>query len=118
MPVIGPARAQTAKVIRLGVLADLNGPYAGNTGKGSVVGTQLAAEDFMKAHPDIQVEVIQDDFQNKPDVGLSMARDWIDRQGVDAIVDVPVSSVALAVAGLGASCGVAVPAFGCACGGA
>ncbi|PZW42119.1 amino acid/amide ABC transporter substrate-binding protein (HAAT family) [Humitalea rosea] len=100
VPAIGPARAQAAKVIRLGVLTDLNGPYAGNTGKGSVVGTRLAAEDFMKAHPDIQVEVIQGDFQNKPDVGLAMARDWIDRQGIDAIVDVPVSSVALAVAGL------------------
>jgi len=100
VPGLSSARAQPAKVIRIGVLTDLNGPYAANTGKGSVVGTQLAAEDFMTSHPDITVEVIQGDFQNKPDVGLAMARDWIDRQGIDAIVDVPVSSVALAVAGL------------------
>jgi len=92
--------AQPARAIRIGVLTDMTGPYAGNTGAGSVVGARLAAEDFMAAHSGIKVEVIQADFQNKPDIGLATARDWLDRQGVDAILDVPVSSVALAIGGL------------------
>jgi branched-chain amino acid transport system substrate-binding protein len=92
--------AQPARVVKIGVLSDMSGPYAGNTGQGSVIGARLAAEDFMRSHPGLRVEVIQADFQNKPDIGLSIARDWLDRQGVDAILDVPVSSVALAVGGL------------------
>ncbi|MBP0491800.1 ABC transporter substrate-binding protein [Pararoseomonas indoligenes] len=93
-------RAQPSRNVRIGVLSDMSGPYSANTGQGSVVGAKLAAEDFMRARPGLRVEVIQADFQNKPDVGLSMARDWLDRQGVDAILDVPVSSVALAIGGL------------------
>jgi branched-chain amino acid transport system substrate-binding protein len=82
------------------VLTDMTGPYAANTGLGSVIGARLAAEDFMKANPGIRVEVLQGDFQNKPDIGSAMARGWLDQQGVDMILDVPVSSVALAVADL------------------
>lgn len=93
------ARAQAAP-IRIGVMTDMSGPYAANTGPGSVVGARLAAEDFMRANPGIRVEVVQGDFQNKPDVGAALARSWLDQQGVDVILDVPVSSVALAVAGL------------------
>ncbi|RVT91787.1 ABC transporter substrate-binding protein [Rhodovarius crocodyli] len=96
----GRAHAQTAPTIRIGVLTDMNGPYAANTGPGSVVGARLAAEDMMRAHPGLKVEVIQGDFQNRPDVGTTMARSWLDQQGVDVILDVPVSSVALAVADL------------------
>jgi branched-chain amino acid transport system substrate-binding protein len=92
--------AQPVRTVRIGVLTDMAGPYAGNTGMGSVVGAKLAAEDFMAANPGFRVEVIQADFQNKPDIGLATAREWLDRQGVDAILDVPVSSVALAIGGL------------------
>ncbi|WP_207540699.1 ABC transporter substrate-binding protein [Sabulicella rubraurantiaca] len=93
-------RAQPARSVKIGVLSDMNGPYSANTGQGSVVGAKLAAEDFMRSRPGLRVEVIQADFQNRPDVGLAVARDWLDRQGVDAILDVPVSSVALGLAGL------------------
>ncbi|MGH7211771.1 MAG: ABC transporter substrate-binding protein, partial [Acetobacteraceae bacterium] len=44
------ARAQQ-KPIRVGVLTDMNGPYAANTGPGSVLASKMAVEDFMKAHP-------------------------------------------------------------------
>ena len=96
----GRAQAQAGATIRIGVLTDMTGPYAANTGQGSVIGARLAAEDFMKANPGIRVEVLQGDFQNKPDIGSAMARGWLDQQGVDMILDVPVSSVALAVADL------------------
>lgn len=93
-----PRRARAAtKPIKIGVLTDMNGPYAANTGKGSVVGAKLAVEDFMKAHPDIKVELIAADMQDKPSVVVSIATEWLDHDGVDLITDVPLSSGAIAV---------------------
>jgi branched-chain amino acid transport system substrate-binding protein len=91
-----PARAQ-APTIRLGVLTDMSGPYRDPTGPGSVACTQQAAAEM--ANRGLQVEIIQADHQNKPDVGANIARQWYD-QGVDAVVDVPTSSVALAINGI------------------
>ncbi len=88
------ARAQAAP-IRLGVLTDMSGPYAGNTGPGSVTGVRLAVEDFTRDNPGIRVEVVVADPQNRVDTGLQIARSWFDRDGVDAIVDVPTSAIAL-----------------------
>jgi len=93
-----PRRARgQAPAIRLGVLSDMSGPYSDNTGHGSVVGARLAIEDFAKAHPGIRVELISADNQNKADVGMSIARSWYDREGVDCILDVPLSALALAM---------------------
>jgi len=91
-----PARAQ-APIIRLGVLNDQSGTYRDDTGPVSVVCTRGAVEEFAGQHPDIKVEVLSADHQNKPDVGAGIARSWFDEGGVDAILDVPTSSVALAV---------------------
>jgi branched-chain amino acid transport system substrate-binding protein len=95
--IAGPASAEPIRV-KIGVLNDMSGVYADTGGKGSVVAAQMAVEDFTKTNPDVvQVEVISADHQNKPDVGAAVARQWYDRDGVDAILDVPTSSVALAV---------------------
>lgn len=94
------ARAAAKQTVRIGVLTDLNGPNANGTGEGSVAATRLAAEDFMQAHPDIAVEVLYADYQSKPDIAQSIARDWFDRQGVDFISNVNNSSAALAIATL------------------
>ncbi|MGH7043715.1 MAG: ABC transporter substrate-binding protein [Acetobacteraceae bacterium] len=94
------ARAQATKTIRIGILTDFVGPNSASNGKGSVVGSQLAAEDFMAAHPDIKVEIRSADYQSKPDVAASIARDWIDRDGVDLISSVNNSAAALAIASL------------------
>ena len=91
-----PARAQTP-TIRLGVLTDMSGTYRDPTGPGSVACTQQAAAEM--ASRGLSVEVLQADHQNKPDVGANIARQWYD-QGVDAVVDVPTSSVALAINGI------------------
>ncbi|MGI4944939.1 MAG: ABC transporter substrate-binding protein [Janthinobacterium lividum] len=94
-----PRRARAAGTpIRIGVLTDMSGAYAEDSGQGSVVCAQLAVEDFLKAHPGVAVEVISGDMQGKPDLAASLAAEWYDRRGVDVIVDVPVSSAALAVA--------------------
>ena len=90
------ARAQGRPVIKLGVLTDLAGTYRDNTGPTSVAAAQLAVEE-MKSHLDFDVELIAADHQNKPDVAASIARQWFD-EGVQAAIDVPTSSVALAVA--------------------
>jgi branched-chain amino acid transport system substrate-binding protein len=90
------ARA-AAGAIRIGVLSDMSGQYAEASGPGDYLAAQMAAEDFMKLHPEIKVEVIQADMLLKPDVGASIARGWYDQGGVDAIFDIPQSAVAIAV---------------------
>jgi branched-chain amino acid transport system substrate-binding protein len=93
-----PRRAWSqSKPIRIGVLTDMVGVYAANTGPGSVAGSKLAVEDFAKLHPEVKVELISADIQLKPDVAVSIAGDWLDNQGVDLITDVPLSSAAFAI---------------------
>jgi len=92
-----PAAAQVPGPVRIGVLNDQSGIYADLSGQGSVVAARMAAEDFGGAVLGRPVEVIFADHQNKPDVGAAIAARWYEAEGVDAIVDVPVSSVALAV---------------------
>jgi branched-chain amino acid transport system substrate-binding protein len=87
-------------VVRIGVLTDLSGVYAGNTGPGSVEAARMAIEDFGGTVLGRPIELISADHQNKPDVGTALARRWFDEQNVDAIVDLPVSSIALAVQNL------------------
>lgn len=91
----GTAQAEISDgTVKIGVLNDRSGLYADLSGEGSVVAARMAVEDF---GGDLNVEVLSADHQNKPDVGSSIARQWIDQDGVDVIVDVPTSSVALAV---------------------
>ncbi|WP_158927116.1 ABC transporter substrate-binding protein [Acidisphaera sp. S103] len=94
------APAADRSTIRIGVLTDLNGPNANGTGQGSVVATKLAVEDFTRQHPDVDVQVLVADYQSKPDIAQSIARDWFGRQGVDFISNVNNSSAALAIATL------------------
>jgi branched-chain amino acid transport system substrate-binding protein len=92
------AHAQiSGDTVKLGVLADMSCLYSDLSGIGSVVATQMAAEDFGGTVLGKKIEVVSADHQNKPDIGSNIAREWIDQQGVDAIVDVPVSSIAFAV---------------------
>jgi len=94
----GSAQAQyTDGTIKIGVMNDMSGLYADLTGPGSVVAARLAVEDFGAAAKGLKVEIVGADHQNKPDVGSNIVRTWIDVDKVDVIVDVPTSSVALAV---------------------
>ncbi|MBZ0147139.1 MAG: ABC transporter substrate-binding protein [Pseudorhodoplanes sp.] len=93
-----PAQAQFSDgVIKIGVMNDMSGTYADLTGPGSVVAAQMAVEDFGAAAKGLKVEIVGADHQNKPDIGSNVVRSWIDTDKVDVIVDVPTSSVALAV---------------------
>jgi branched-chain amino acid transport system substrate-binding protein len=85
------------RTIKIGVLSDFSGPFADQVGEGSLVGARMAAEDFAAEAGDLKVEVIGADHQNKPDIGLSIARRWIEEEGVDAIADLANSGVGLAV---------------------
>ncbi len=91
------ARAAEERPIRIGVLNDPNGVYADNGGLGSVIAAQLAAEDFGGAVLGRKIEVISGDHQNKPDLAAGIAREWIDRQGVDVIADGASSAAGLAI---------------------
>lgn len=83
--------------IRIGVLNDQSGVFADYQGVGSVLAAQMAVEDFGGKAAGRVVEVVTADHQNKPDIGLSIARKWIDVDGVQAIFDLPNSAIALAV---------------------
>ena len=94
----GLAQAQISDgVIKIGVLNDMSGLYADIGGPGSVTAARMAVEDFGAARKGMKVEIVSADHQNKPDVGSNIARTWYDVDKVDAIFDVPTSSVALAI---------------------
>ena len=87
----------TGGVVKIGVLSDMSSLYADATGLGSVAAANLAVQDFNPAAHGMKVEIVSADHQNKPDIGSNIARQWLDVDGVDVIIDVPTSSVALAV---------------------
>ena len=92
------AQAQNSDgTIKIGVLNDMSGLYSDLSGQGSVAAARMAVEDFGAAAKGMKVEIVSADHQNKPDVGSNIARTWFDVDKVDVIVDVPTSSVALAV---------------------
>ena len=99
---VQPAQAQLSDgVVRIGVLTDLAGVYADITGKGSVEAARMAVEDYGGVLDGAAIEIVVADHQNKPDVAAVKAREWFDADGIDAIVDLVTSSVALAVQAVG-----------------
>ncbi|MFG1465038.1 ABC transporter substrate-binding protein [Xanthobacter sp. DSM 24535] len=92
------AFAADLPVFRVGVLNDQSGLYADIAGPGAVVAAQMAVEAFKPETHGFKVEIVAADHQNKADVGAAIARRWYDQEKVDVVVDVPTSSVALAVA--------------------
>jgi branched-chain amino acid transport system substrate-binding protein len=88
------------KTAKIGVLNDMSGLYSDITGPNSVVAVKMAVEDSGLGAKGWKIDVLSADHQNKPDVGVSVARQWIDVDKVDAVVDTPTSSVALAVSNL------------------
>ena len=83
--------------VRLGVLTDQTSIFAAFSGKGSVVAAEMAVEDFGKTVAGKPIELISADHQGKPDIGNAIAREWLDSKGVDAIIDIPNTAIALAV---------------------
>src|ERR1700759_4570359 len=96
---IGIAHSAAAddKNVKIGVLNDMSSLYADIGGPGAVVAVKMAVEDSGLAAKGWKIEVVSGDHQNKPDVGVNIARQWADEQKVDAIADTPNSGVALAV---------------------
>ena len=92
----GGANAQQVNV-KIGVLSDMSSLYADIGGPGSVAAAKMAIADFTKDHPNVKVELISGDHQNKPDIGSQIANQWFDVDKVDLIIDTPNSGVALAV---------------------
>src|SRR6516225_4181325 len=99
MAVSAPAAAQNGPV-KLGVLTDMSSLYADNGGQGSVIAAQMAVDDFNGKVLGRSVQIVAGDHQNKADVGSAITRRWLENEGVEAILDVPNSAVALAVQGI------------------
>jgi branched-chain amino acid transport system substrate-binding protein len=92
------ARAQARPIIKIGVMNDQSGPYRDVNGPTSVICTQQAVQEF--AAQGFDVEVLSADHQNKPDIAVSLAREWFDQRGVDIIMDIAATSCALALASI------------------
>ena len=90
-------RAAQSQPIRLGILTDMSGPYSEDAGPGSVAAAKLALDDFAREHPELRVELMSADAGTKTDTYMTLAGEWYDRQGVDAIFDIPFSAGALAL---------------------
>ena len=88
--------AAQGKPMKIGIMNDLSGPYAGDQGVGSKIAADMAIQDWA-SKLGVQVDTIIADHQNKPDIGAGIARKWYDTEGVDVIMDLPNSAVALAV---------------------
>ncbi len=99
LPVAG-ARAQAQQTIRIGCLTDMSGPYKDLAGPGAIAAVHQAIEESGIAAKGIKVDVVGADHLNKPDIGAGIVRQWFDRDGVDLVVEVANSGVALAVAGV------------------
>jgi len=84
-------------VVRIGVLTDLSGPDSDMAGQGSIVATQMAVEDAGGTVAGRKIEVVSADLQRKADVAAAIATQWYDKDGVDVVLDVPLSSAGLAV---------------------
>ena len=90
------AFGDAVKPLKIGIMNDMSSVYADYQGVGSIVATKLAVDDFSQKLG-VPVEIVSADHQNKPDIGSAIARRWLDEDGVDVIMDLPNSSVALAV---------------------
>ena len=96
--VVSPAMAQiSGDTVRIGILEDMSGPYADITGRSSVIAAEMAVGSVGGKVLGKPIEIVTADHQNKPDIGSAIARRWYDRDGVDVIVGLGASSVALAV---------------------
>ncbi|WP_428249568.1 ABC transporter substrate-binding protein [Ferrovibrio sp.] len=93
-----PASVAMAQALKIGVLTDMSGPYSDTNGMGSVIATQMAVEQFGGSVNGNKIEVIYADHNNKTDIAASIARRWLDAEGVDMIIDLTNSAVALSVA--------------------
>ena len=91
------AQGISGDVVKIAVLSDMSGPYADTAGRGSLEATRMAVEDFGGQVLGKKVEVVFADHQGKADVGSSKARTWFDTDGVDVVVDLNNSAVAMAV---------------------
>lgn len=103
IPLATPAIIRNAAAggpsVRIGVLTALSGEYADAAGYGSVEGTKMAVEDFIAENkPGFGIEIVPGDMLDKPDIGITLARRWYDQEGIDMVVDMPNSAVALGVA--------------------
>src|SRR3984957_254712 len=94
---LGMAPVSAAQTVRIGVPTDMSGVAVDDMGPGSVLAAQMAAEDMGSIVAGMKIEILFADHLQKPDVGATIVRRWFDQENVDAVADVPNSSVALAI---------------------
>ena len=87
----------SSNVVRIGVLTDMSSLYSDIGGPGSVEAAKMAIADFGGTVNGKRIDLLSADHHNNPDLGAAIANQWFAYNSVDVIVDVPTSSVALAV---------------------
>lgn len=94
---LGSVASAQNGAVKIGVLDDMSGVYADNTGPGDVLSVKLAIQDFGGSVLGKPIEMVSADFQNKVDVGVSIVRRWYDEENVDLVIGIPNSAIALAL---------------------
>src|SRR6266568_1738416 len=94
---LGAAAEAQNKAVKIGVLDDMSGPYAENTGPGDVLAAKFAIADFGGSVLGKPIELVSADFQSKVDVGVGIAKRWYDDENVDLVIGIPNSAIALAL---------------------
>src|ERR1043165_10313244 len=94
-----PAFAQD-KTVKIGVLNNMSSLYAHIGGPNSIVAAKMAIADSGLEAKGWKIDLLSGDHQNKPDIGVNIARQWIDVEKVDVVADTPNSGVALAISNL------------------
>lgn len=84
-------------VVKIGVLADMSGVYGDICGRGCVTAVEMAVEDFGGTVLGKPIEIVSADDQNKPDIGSTKVREWVENEKVDAVNGLVASSVTGAV---------------------
>jgi branched-chain amino acid transport system substrate-binding protein len=95
-----PAEAQQTEPLRIGVLTDMSGVFSDISGPGAVLAIKMAVGDYGGSVLGRPIEVLSADHQNKADIAVNLAREWIDTEHVAMLGDLMNSSAAIAIVAL------------------
>src|SRR5438876_1219476 len=93
-----PGAAQSPAPVKIGMLVPLTGVFTRN-GREAVDGTRLYFDEIGWKVSGRPIELLVEDYEGKPDVGLTKARKLVERDGVHMLKGIVSSAVGLAVAG-------------------
>ncbi len=96
------ARAAGEQLV-IGNIDDLSGVYADVIGQGGIEAAKMAIADFGGAVLGKKIVLLSVDHQNKPDIGASKFREWVDQNGLKMLLGGSNTGVSIAMAKVAAA---------------